>query len=250
MKKRKRGQPRGQDQPLYIQAMVTIYNRLAWNDDDRDFDLARVFDACFDLVAPDQIQPLVFYDDEDRDHAAVRPFITQSDTDTPLEEFRIDALVDANRELGRAFTAHALKRMRQFDDELPEEERESDAELTAEIRERYGEEDKLRIPIIHCEAMTASREPPPQNVALPFGENGPAVYEMSIVPLPTFQQVLDRFGWFLILGLATLQDSTSSLVLQNPTTHLVFKGDKRWIVQGGELDMLVKRVDIIRGVAV
>ncbi len=247
-RRRKRRQPRGQNQPLYIQTKFTVYNRLMWNDDDPDIDLVTAFCACFNLFASGRAHPVIF-DIEDFDFVGWRFFISQSDGTAPLEDLSIDLLIDAENDLGQAYIAHVIERMRRYEDEEPEEERSSDAELLNEIDGLYREGDKLRISLIHCEVSSAEQEAPPETVVLGGGpEPGVTEFETSIIPLDEFQELLDQLGWSVMLGWATAQGSTAARVFQDPKTQIACKGDKRWLVQGGPLDMLLDRLDIIRGV--
>ena len=234
MKKRRRKQRRlrGQNQPFYIQTKFTIFNRLMWNDDDPDIDLVTAFGACFNLFASGRAHPLIF-DFEDFDSVTWRFFINQSNGAAPLQDLSIDLLIDAEDDLGQAYTAHLIQRMRRHEADEPEEERASDAELLNEVHERYRQGDKLRISFIHCEVFSAEQEAPPEKVAFPWGrdgENGVTAFETSIIPLDEFQELLDQLGWSLMLGWATTQGSTASRVFQDPKTQIVCEGDKRWTV--------------------
>lgn len=249
-RRRKRRRPRGQNRPLYIQTKLTIYNRLMWNDDDPNIDLVTAFGACFNVFASGRTHPLIF-DFDDFDNVTWRFFITQSDGAAPLQDLSIDLLIDAENELEQAYTDHLIQQMRRHETDEPEEERESDTELLNEVHKLYQEGDKLRISFIHCEVFSAEQEAPPETVV--FGgapEPGVTEFETSIIPLDEFQELLDQLGWSVMLGWATAQGSTAARVFQDPKTQIACKGDKRWMVQGGPLDMLLDRLDIVQGVVV
>ena len=248
-------------QSIYSQAIITIYNKLAWQPDDAEFELGLAFMSCFDLVAPGETRPLIFarefMDSPMSEYIpttiTVRCYITQPDTDAPLEQFEIDLLFESDSDIGREYTAYLMQQMRRSDDEEPEDERETDAELMDTIQEIHTVGNKRRISIIECNVISTEQEPPPENMVLPGileMSDGSKEFEVATVPLTTVQAVLDRFLWFRLVGATMVRDQSASRLLRNPKTHFAFNGDRRWIAQGGELDQFVKFLDIVRGVAV
>ena len=139
-----------------------------------------------------------------------------------LGEFEIVQVVDNDSEEGQEMA----KLAEVFRDTALGSGRYSESQVDDAITTIVMAGDKVRVPLVNCGAGEDTiRRMVPQVDADNWNDLPP-------LPIATFQQVFDDFLGYLL---------SDAVIDGAPDADISFRGDRRWLVQGGELDLFIQR---------
>ena len=241
-RRRKRGRKRinktaSKEQPVveHPSLPVSISIQKSWvsKEDNSPIDFGEVFAAC--IIGVDQ-EGMELYDQQGN-----LPFLLTEDDDQgctvyfcvtgveALDYFFMAQVVDIDSEDGQ----QVVKEMEAFKDILISTGRPEDAVSDAIAAMFRCEEDKVRVNLIVGSAS--------DNVLRDTLDAGKVDEDdwrgLPPIPITAFQQVFESFLSYL-LG--------ETVINGTPDADISFAGDRRWLVQGGELDTFMQRWEASR----
>ena len=230
-RKRKRGRKRVyKAAPPSFPVAINIYKKWIDKEENAPVDFGRVMCACtLELVDGSGTFPFTLNvpDDENR---TVYLRVTGVER---LDKFQMVQVVDSDSEEGQEMAKVAEV----FKDISLGSGRYSESEVDDAIAAVVMADDKVRVPLIDCGAGedTIRRMVPPQQV------DSDNWNDLPLLPITTLQQVFEDFLEYLLSD--AVIDGTSD-------ADISFAGDRRWLVQGGELDTFMQRWEASRVVTV
>ena len=142
----------------------------------------------------------------------------------PLTDFQMVQAVDADSEEGQ----ETAKAMEIFRDIMARSSQYSESRVEEAIGHVLKVGDKVRIPLVYCDAGEDNIRGmvPEEQVDADNWNDLPALH------IASFQRVFEDLLGYLLSG---------TVIDGEPDADIAFAGDRRWVVQGGELDTFMQQ---------